>query len=90
MHYYDYLLICSVYSLCVCYVICFAIYKFWTFFNHLFNKLFAFKKAEDNDSYQLQVRNEMLLKLCAIATTVFAIIATATPVIASVIELLSS
>ncbi len=75
--------------LCVCYVISFAVYKFWTFFNQLFKKLFAFKKTEDSENYKLQIRNEILLKLCAIITTIFTIVATATPVISSVIKLFS-
>ncbi len=75
--------------LCVCYVISFAVYKFWTFFNQLFKKLFTFKKADDEESYKIYVRNEILLKCCAIVTTIFTIIATATPVISSVIKLFS-
>lgn len=74
--------------LIACYIIFAAIYKFWIFFSNIINKIISFDKTEDSENYKIQIKNEFILKFIAIITTAFTIIATVTPVVAAIIEMI--
>ncbi len=71
-----------------CYYVLVILYGVWGLISKACFKLFTFRKTEDGKNIELSVKSQMLIKIIAVISTILAVVAYITPIIAAILDLL--